>query len=99
MQYFESNPYRANGNRPNVPSTVKAGQPIWVELTQGERVIARSPASDCAGEIAVDAMGYPGAGVQQITVPANGVASLGPVVDRDIVKVSATAGYIQVSVT
>ncbi|MET4208938.1 hypothetical protein [Bradyrhizobium sp. LA2.1] len=100
MQYFEAG--TSSSPPASIPSIVKFGDPIWIELDGGigrRKITVRSSASDSAGEIAVDAMGYPGAGVQQIAVPANGVASLGPVLARVIVKVSATAGYVQVSVS
>jgi hypothetical protein len=100
VQYFESS---LTGRRQDVPKTVKVGDPISIELLQGERVTVWSTANDCTGEIAVESMGQ-ALSVQQIPVPGNGVKTLGPVpgsgsAARVIVKVSATAGYVGVSVS
>ena len=98
MQYFESS---LTGRRQDVPKTVKVGDPISIELLQGERVTVWSTANDCTGEIAIESMGQ-ALSVQQIPVPGNGVKTLGPVpgsAARVIVKVSATAGYVGVSVS
>ncbi|WP_314960961.1 hypothetical protein [Bradyrhizobium cosmicum] len=99
--YFESN---LTGKRQDVPKIVKVGEPIQIELTSGERVTVSSTASDCTGEIAVESMGQALA-VQRVIVPGNGVKTLAvpgynsSTDPRVVVKVSATAGYVQVSVS
>ncbi|MGY3396486.1 hypothetical protein [Bradyrhizobium sp. 1200_D9_N1_1] len=97
MQYFESSLTR---RRQDVPQTVNAGDSVSIELLQGERVVVYSRSSNDTGELAVDSMGQSFA-AQQIPVPANGQASLGPVPDkgRVVVRVTAKTGYMQVSVS
>lgn len=97
MQYFESS---LSARRQDIPQTVKAGDSISIELLQGERVAVYSRSISDTGELAVDSMGQSFA-AQQIPVPANGQASLGPVPDRGrvIVRVTAKTGSVQVSVS
>ncbi|MCP3409224.1 hypothetical protein [Bradyrhizobium sp. CCGB01] len=103
MQYFESS---MSGYRQPRSWQVSAGpsfglgDTVSIELLQGERVTVVSPNSSSTGELAVDSMGQSFA-AQQIPVPANGIASLGPVPDkgRVVVRVTAKSGSVQVSVS
>jgi len=100
--YFEAS---LSGSRQPIPGTIKAGDSIEIELVSGERVTAWSTAADCTGEIAVESMGK-ALPVQRTIITGNSVKTLGPVPGRNsstdprvIVKVSATTGYISVSVS
>lgn len=77
MQYFEAG--TSSSPPATIPAIVKSGNPIWIELDGGigrRKITVWSQSIDCTGEIAVDAMGQPGAGVQQIPVVANGTTRL-----------------------